>query len=916
MTAALRPGYCGVTELGGDCHRGDSGSWRLCPAHAQPSENRSHDELHSALAACLERCHSCARCRHVSFSVAHADCSWFASCPARLGRKVGGFYTVEAFDPRSKGAVASAAAAFAGRRNSSHFETHSGRQATFPAAKVVGLRVLVAFYGALGRGLLLAGPSLQEKLVGPLRSAAFVRSVHVLCAGLDAMQIDGVRACGEHARELLGCNEYLSQPEAEVWSAAAARCNASRVTCTYSHFWYKRALVVRRASVQLHQENRVALYLKTHFKLYDLVVCSSPDLYLARNVVLADFLHVASARGRVVLTGGTNDWFGYQNGFYVGKPRDVAAITARFDDAALYRRKWIDYEGQLRSAFEHHGVRRRVTPLFFFKVRATCELTMHADPEKLTCTPELDELRRRLRRLLHERSRASGQALSCSCLARGASLDTLYDLHLAARPLHLRVAMEARQDNGTIWFQTQALGKDANAPPALRSTSLQELRRGARWSPRVHSPREGGGLGAADANWSARWRTCPILRPWEKCDGLFSAHPPSRAGLPALPAFEARAMLNRLRGRRLTFVGDSTNVQFAAAFACALYAADPASLREYQLHFKPRPNALRKRCGDTPLNKCHWQSACMTFETVRFCVCGAWRIGQPRACLEDHGSLDVVVYAPTALHWAEMRRDFAGNMSRAASEEARGVLEAVGVGRLRRPAMLIWREATAQHFAPAGGHYEHVEGQPDYSLHRAHAPPCVDHTLSEMRAHQHPWNGVANAIVDASGVPVLKVWEASALAGAESSHLGFGDCTHFCQGPGSILDNWVPLLASEITAALARSSRAAAQQPFNTTNGRCALGARKEPSMDDCASNGAGWWPLRGTDGDSWPEALAACQDQCASCSSCQFLTVSIGPNPKCEWFASCDLGRLAATRKGAYRTMVAAYGKREQRIQ
>ena len=103
-------------------------------------------------------------------------------------------------------------------------------------------------------------------------------------------------------------------------------------------------------------------------------------------------------------------------------------------------------------------------------------------------------------------------------------------------------------------------------------------------------------------------------------------------------------MLNRLRGRRLTFVGDSTNVQFAAAFACALYAADPALLREYQLHFEPRPNALRKRCGDTPLNKCHWQSACMTFETVRFCVCGAWRIGQPRACLEDHGSLDVIVY--------------------------------------------------------------------------------------------------------------------------------------------------------------------------------------------------------------------------------------------------------------------------------
>tara|TARA_B100000795_G_scaffold244597_1_gene209208 strand:- start:251 stop:655 length:405 start_codon:yes stop_codon:yes gene_type:complete len=127
---------------------------------------------------------------------------------------------------------------------------------------------------------------------------------------------------------------------------------------------------------------------------------------------------VANARGRIVLTGGTNDWFGYQNGFYAGKPRDVASITARFDDAELYRRPWIDYEGQLRSAFEHHGVRRRVTPLYFFKVRSTCRLTMHADPEKLICTLELDNMRRRLRKALHASAQAAGRARSCSCPQR------------------------------------------------------------------------------------------------------------------------------------------------------------------------------------------------------------------------------------------------------------------------------------------------------------------------------------------------------------------------------------------------------------------------------------------------------------------------------------------------------------------
>ena len=135
--------------------------------------------------------------------------------------------------------------------------------------------------------------------------------------------------------------------------------------------FYQREQVAQRAMVQLHEENRVAWYLQEHGHRYDLVVVSSPDLYLVQPVVLADVQSVALAGGSVVLTGGTNDWFGYQNGWYAGKPRDVALITNRFEDAPRYRRPWVDYEGQLRSAFEHHGAHRRVTPLYFFKVRAT-----------------------------------------------------------------------------------------------------------------------------------------------------------------------------------------------------------------------------------------------------------------------------------------------------------------------------------------------------------------------------------------------------------------------------------------------------------------------------------------------------------------------------------------------------------------
>ena len=61
-----REGFCGVTNLGGDCANDVSGAWKL---------NSLHD--------CLVACSACAGCRHVSFSRENEDCSWFRECPDR-----------------------------------------------------------------------------------------------------------------------------------------------------------------------------------------------------------------------------------------------------------------------------------------------------------------------------------------------------------------------------------------------------------------------------------------------------------------------------------------------------------------------------------------------------------------------------------------------------------------------------------------------------------------------------------------------------------------------------------------------------------------------------------------------------------------------------------------------------------------
>ena len=81
MTAAIatawlrasRSGHCGATDSNrGDCVSGNFGNLGLSAFEAS--------NWTMAVSACLARCATCARCRHISVSLQHRDCSWYAQC--------------------------------------------------------------------------------------------------------------------------------------------------------------------------------------------------------------------------------------------------------------------------------------------------------------------------------------------------------------------------------------------------------------------------------------------------------------------------------------------------------------------------------------------------------------------------------------------------------------------------------------------------------------------------------------------------------------------------------------------------------------------------------------------------------------------------------------------------------------------
>lgn len=91
-------GHCGTSQHGGNCAADQSGSWPL-----DLSEIGSWSDAH---AACQRRCRQCPRCLTISYSLRHADCSWFASCElSSLSQVVDGFRSSDADSAAKEKAV-------------------------------------------------------------------------------------------------------------------------------------------------------------------------------------------------------------------------------------------------------------------------------------------------------------------------------------------------------------------------------------------------------------------------------------------------------------------------------------------------------------------------------------------------------------------------------------------------------------------------------------------------------------------------------------------------------------------------------------------------------------------------------------------------------------------------------------------
>lgn len=284
-------------------------------------------------------------------------------------------------------------------------------------------------------------------------------------------------------------------------------------------------------------------------------------------------------------------------------------------------------------------------------------------------------------------------------------------------------------------------------------------------------------------------------------------------GLECLPPRVLNAAEQLLSGSTLVFVGDSTSLQMWLA-ALVLLAPRFQGLRCPDLS-----RAYRGEWGSDGRLRC----AASSHPSVRLCYIKAGMVQRQQAAprssatqavreLLRTGGLDnrSIVLVNAGLHYENLQPELFA--------EATALADLAAASRSSSAPAIVWRESSPQHFVSQ--HPFVRDGHPLWwadEWQQASAAGCSPASALVRRADGDKFNQVTSPILQASGMPILRVWNASFADWG--GHLGrtrnregarITDCTHFCLDTSPTVRSWVLGLLVMATARASMSTAEAA----------------------------------------------------------------------------------------------------------
>lgn len=252
---------------------------------------------------------------------------------------------------------------------------------------------IIGSFGVLGRSMQRSWPSVEKHILAPLKQAGFKVSVFAFDIDAGSSPVDGVRVNSSSAQmwllKTVPDAVIISQQQNHVDIAVRSHCFKLNVSCSlrYDHEPLYKHLTAN-AFRQMYAESMVAKHILGTAKstcppALSIAFCS--DNYFVQNISITD-IETAIGDSRLIMLTDMNDGEGFTNGFYMGRPKTVATVLARFTDYQFYAYAQRDYEKTVQLAMQHHNITRVVTHMPFCKLRANGEVSSgHRFPkEKLS----------------------------------------------------------------------------------------------------------------------------------------------------------------------------------------------------------------------------------------------------------------------------------------------------------------------------------------------------------------------------------------------------------------------------------------------------------------------------------------------------------------------------------------------------
>ena len=229
-------------------------------------------------------------------------------------------------------------------------------------AQIARKKAVVGLFGVVARSIVQTWPQIKKMVVEPLEQSGYQVDIAVANIDVGSAPVDGVMLKQSDVT-VIPYQHYHSMPQKKVDQAIRQACQAQ--TCS---LWSHTRTTSNNALRQMHAEYRLGKMVSAA-KDYELAVVIGPDFYpllaLSMQEVVLD---------EHVYTSEQSDAGGYTNGFYLGKPKQIAKILMRFEDFAnnkgITRSLEDNYETILMKYCHAYKIPRRIITMPFCKMRA------------------------------------------------------------------------------------------------------------------------------------------------------------------------------------------------------------------------------------------------------------------------------------------------------------------------------------------------------------------------------------------------------------------------------------------------------------------------------------------------------------------------------------------------------------------